>query len=66
MEFNKLYFPILLPKGESDRRKKIKKKFPDEDRKKIRKLHKQGLFRLDGPFPLLVFSWNVWIVDSLK
>lgn len=46
--------------------KKIKKKFLNEDRKKIRKLHKEGLFRLDGPFPLLIFSWNVWIVDGLK
>ena len=65
MEFNKIYFPELLPKGESDRRKKIKKKFLNEDRKKIRKLHKEGLFRLDSPFPLLIFSWNVWIVNGL-
>lgn len=35
MEFNKIYYPVLLPKGESDRRKKIKKKFLDEDRKKL-------------------------------
>ena len=34
MEFNKIYFTVLLPKEESDRRKKIKKKFLDEDRKK--------------------------------